>query len=56
MEEGVVTLAGEGLDVEEEVYGEVKVERPGLGLGVELAGAEFEAAGLDFSGNGGCGG
>lgn len=57
MEEGAVTLAGEEeLDEEEEAYGEVKVERPGLGLGSELAGAELGAAGVDFSGNGGCGG
>lgn len=32
------------------------MERPGLGLGTELAGAESGAAGLDLSGNGGCGG
>lgn len=57
LEEGAVTLAGEEeLDEEEEADGEVKVERAGLGLGTELAGAESEAGRLDLSGNGGCGG
>lgn len=52
----VVILAGEEeLDEEEEVDEDVKVERPGLGLGTELAGAESVAAWLDLSGNGGCG-
>lgn len=52
----VVILAGEEeFDEEEEVDEDVKVERPGLGLGTELAGAESVAAWLDLSGNGGCG-
>lgn len=55
-EEGAVTLAGEEeLEEEEEADGEVKAERPGLGLGAELAGDESLAGKLDFSGNGGCG-
>lgn len=59
MEAGTVPLAGEEESDEEEedeeaAYGDVKVVRPGLGL--EAAGAASGAAGLDLSGNGGCGG
>lgn len=58
MEAGTVPLAGEEESDEEEdeeaAYGAVKAVRPGLGL--EVAGAASGAAGLDLSGNGGCGG
>lgn len=52
-------MAGEDESDEEEedeetAYGDVKVVRAGLGL--EGAGAASGAAGLDLSGNGGCGG
>lgn len=55
-EEGAVTLAGEEeVDEEEEAEGEVKAERPELGLGAELAGAEAGAGERDLRGKGGCG-
>lgn len=57
MEVGPDPLAGEEESDEEgdeeAPYGDVKAVRPGLGL--EVAGAASGAAGLDLSGNGGCG-
>lgn len=57
MEVGPDPLAGEEESDEEEdeeaEYGDVKAVRPGLGL--EVARAASGAAGLDLSGNGGCG-